>query len=138
MHPDCVLERECGEILRKTTAKHVEAYKTKLTITDLENRVAELEKNNNKAYQLGLEEGMKMQRKALFDTLLESRQHLLDSLAPIGINEHRVRQFAEWYENQRDARVNPKQDMVTYKICKNIMALEDVLREVQNADVQLT
>lgn len=112
--------------------------KDKLTITDLQNRVRELEDNNKNAHQEGIKQGMKMQRKALFDTLLETRQHLLDTLTPIGINEHRVRQFAEWYENQRDARVNPKQDMVTYKVCKNIMALEDILREVQRDDVQLT
>jgi hypothetical protein len=133
MHPDCVAVRaqqQFAEVEQKREAKK--------TLRDYQNRIMELEHNNKTAYQEGCTQGMKMERKKLFDTLLLSRQLLLDTLQPIGINEHRVKQFVEWYEGQRDARVNPKQDDVTYKVCKNIMDLEDTLRQTMQEDVKLT
>lgn len=117
--------------------------------------IQKLRENNGKLYELallndklnheikiafdkGTREGIHMERVRLYSTLLQSRQLLLDTLAIKGINEHRVRPFVDWYENTRDPRVNPREDDVTYKVCKNIVELEETLIATQKADVQLT
>jgi uncharacterized protein YdcH (DUF465 family) len=89
-------------------------------------------------FEEGRQYGSNMELVRLYNTMLQSRQLLLDTLAAKGINEHRVAAFVEWYENTRDPRVNPREDDLTYKVCKNIMDLEDNLRAAQKADVQLT
>lgn len=147
MHPECVAMREDykfdtvdidGKSIKVT--KHVaNAIKSNQHILYTQaQRIKVLEYNITTAYEQGYQHGMKMERKKLFDTLLQSRQLLLDTMMSIGINEHRVSQFVDWYETQRDAKVNPKQDDITYKVCKNIVELEAVLRKVNEDDSQLS
>lgn len=140
MHPDCVAVRnehkfatiELDGVELKGPKDMINTIKANQnTLYELARLAKTLEQNNKTAFDEGRIQGMKMERQKLFDTLLQSRQLLLDTMAPIGINEHRVSKFVEWYETQRDPRVNPKSDETTYKVCKNIMDLEVTLREVQ-------
>lgn len=151
MHADCIAFREEHKLVaitlgdkelkvpRKSVMEirsHSQALQKIIQDTQALNK--ELTQNNNTAFEQGRQQGINMERQKLYNTLLMSRQLLLETLAPIGINEHRVRQFVEWYDNQRDSRVNPKQDVVTYKTCQNIIELEETLRATQDASVQLT
>lgn len=97
-----------------------------------------LKEYNNKAFKDGCTQGMKMERANLYNTVATSRQILIDAMSMIGITEFKVPQFVDWFEKQRDAAVCPRQDVVTYKTCKNIMELSAIMAEVQTEGVQLT
>lgn len=147
MHPECVAVRyehnfatiELDGIEIKGSKDTINKIKAnQRTLGKLIEAKKILEENNKSAFEKGRQHGTNMERKKLFDTLLQSRQLLLDTMVSVGINEHRVAKFVEWYETQRDPRVNPKQDEITYKVCKNIMDLEITLREAMQTNVQLT
>jgi hypothetical protein len=148
-HPDCVENRrrlkvgieefELEGILIEGPKEKIQRIRTNAgKLVELQKRFDDLEKNNEMVLKQGQEQGMKMERKKLFDTLIKSRQLLLDQLQPKGVNEFNVRQFVEWYENQRDARLNPTHDQNTYQIGKNIIALEETLNLVMLESTQLT
>jgi hypothetical protein len=98
-----------------------------------------LQDYSNKAFQHGLAHGINMEREKLFYTLQISKQLLLDTVQGMGVtSDQKVQQFVTWYETKRERDVNPRQDIVTYKTCTNILALTAAMTELQQSDVQLT
>jgi hypothetical protein len=81
----------------------------------------------NNAYHDGINKGMKMQKEQLRLTLINAKQLLVEQLIPVGVIEHRVPQFIEWFEKVRDGANSPRQDLQTYKVCKSIAELTEAL-----------
>lgn len=158
-HPDCVLFRDLDELkaLRGITSNiRVEGLpsetfpgdcpmpainKINAIINQLEalnESIEALQDYSHKAFKHGCVHGVNMERKRLFETLQNSKQLLLDTISNIGVNETRVPQFVSWYETTRDSSMNPRQDIITYRTCKNILELNTAMVELQQEDVQLT
>jgi len=104
----------------------------------LNESIAALQEYNNQAFLKGCVHGRNMEKAKLQNTLAVAKQLLLDQIQPIGVVESRVPQFIDWYERIRESAVNPKQDVVTYRTCKTILELDEAMREISEADVQLT
>ena len=74
-----------------------------------------------------------MNKEQLYDALNNAREVLLDSIKIQGIGGTRVAGYVDWYERVRDPRVNPSQDLVTYRTCKSIIELETSMLALQDS-----
>lgn len=131
LHEDCKRLRLVNleiELIRRSLNFNLQKAEVELNI----------QKNkNNTAFNDGCIHGINMERAKIYETLGNSKKLLLDLLSSFGVAEARVPQYIDWFERVRVAEVSPKQDIITYNICKNIVEINTAMQELQK-DTQFT
>jgi hypothetical protein len=119
------------DTLLKTALDEVDSISTRISTLGL--LIPTIKENNtayiNNAFRDGISKGINMQKEQLRSTLINAKQLLVEQLIPVGIIEHRVPQFIEWFEKVRDVSNSQRQDLQTYKVCKSIAELTAALAD---------